>query len=531
MTSKLLGAHLAEALPRGVAVRTYHISTTPTKTDPIFSAAPSQPEETTYRESHFLVIATPKCEDRGELAIVALEILIFSTPALTTVFVSKADSTGYGSLLKSSNGDNASITKPVIQAFINFLLEPRLTESRVVLSLFARSQDQYLFPGSVDNSEKHVLDDRQLIKWWSRVSDAVLRPHVTEDQDQQISAHLVVPGLEKGETKAFFPPSSRTDASGAPRWSNDYPVDSLTVDASLPPRCLIPRLPDDPKSRFLTDLDTDYVAEDGHWRTVKTLDQFWEFMSYRQECSAGRLVGFLWVTFIRPDDIANEQRSGPIEPSEDILPRQETLLPTPGDSQNQNGAPYPPPAIDELGDLLRPHSPPPSSPLRALLADDDANDTPHPGAEETVPLASVTVPAEQPPQPREVAVRWPTTTRGQIVTDADTYDDIVDVLLHLDFTGQAAAAESTSKWVANVCEKTETTAFGVTIEGTLETAAPRSVGVNGSSDKPSVTMLTGVRKKRKPEDSTIVPATAESQPAANVLSTGIVRKKPKVDAS
>src|SRR5208282_769802 len=75
-----------------------------------------------------------------------------------------------------------------------------------------------------------------------------------------------------------------------------------------PPRCLVPRFPDDPKSRFLDELDGELSisqgkAVDGEWRSVKTLDQFWEMMAFRQECSAGRLVGFIWIVFeslVRP---------------------------------------------------------------------------------------------------------------------------------------------------------------------------------------------------------------------------------------
>jgi len=52
-------------------------------------------------------------------------------------------------------------------------------------------------------------------------------------------------------------------------------------------RDVIPVFPDDPKARFLDDLKTD-----GQLATT-TLSQFWELMEHRQECSSGRLVGFI----------------------------------------------------------------------------------------------------------------------------------------------------------------------------------------------------------------------------------------------
>lgn len=522
--SNSLSTRLADSLPLNTTVRAYHLSTPPTKTDPIFSAAPGQPEETTFCESHFLGIATPRPDTDTvtdqEIFIFAIEVLVFTTPALTTVFVSKADSTGYSSLIKPPEG-HPSITRSVVQTFIAFLLEPRLSEPRVVLSLFARSQDQYLFAGSIENAEKRVLDDRQLIKWWCRVLDGVWRPHDLDAVKQDISAHVVVPGTEKAETKAFFPPSSRSDAAGQPRWINDYPVKLLTVDASLPPRCLIPRLPDDPKARFLGDLDNDHTGGDGHWRSVKTLDQFWEFMSYRQECSAGRLVGFIWVTFVRPSLLEKETSTPSASfPSHDP---HDPALPTPADSQHrlpENAVSMP---VNGLEEIVIPQSPPPSSPptqpLEAVPNEAYIND-------------EVARPKEQSTKvSRPVDVRWPATTKGQTTCDLDTYEELTETLLRLDFAGQESAAQSTYQWTTIVKEKTSSQEFGLTISGR---AIAKTVGTSDTtteSSTPQVTMLTGVRKKRKPEDGPsqqqTAPAVAVPTATTNVLAAGLVRKKPK----
>lgn len=504
-----LSTRLADRLPQNVKLRAYHLSTPPTKTSPIFSAAPGQPEETTFCESHFLALAAPVPEDDGtdEIFIFAIEALVFTTPALTTVFVSKADSTGYSSLIKLPEG-HSSITRSAVQAFIDFLLEPRLSEPRVVLSLFARSQDQYLFAGSVENTEKHVLDDRQLIKWWCRVLDAVWRPHSDDSDDQDISAHVVVPGTERAETRAFFPPSSRDDAPDTPRWINDYPVKLLTVDDTVPPRCLIPRLPDDPKSRFLGDLDSDHVGDDGSWRSVKTLDQFWEFMSYRQECSAGRLVGFVWITFVRPSKLQGHDTTA-AHTSFTSQVSQQPSLPAPEDSQHRlpDSASTPPEVGFEEIVVLR--SPSPSSPQR------DGQEPPT-RAEEVVVAAS-----------RPVDVRWPASTKGQIVCDLDTYDELTETLLRFDFAGPKVAAESTQKWTAIVKEKTDRQDFGVTILGhaVAKSKDPPAATTDSSLQQP--TMLTGVRKKRKPDEQGPQDLSGREGPTANVLSAGLVRKKPK----
>lgn len=524
-----LSSRLAESLPSDTAIRAYHLSTPPTKTSPIFSAAPGQPEETTFCESHFLGVAVPHPDSGRQIFAFAVEVLVFTTPALTTVFVSKADSTGYGSLVKLPDG-HSSITRSVIEAFIDFLLAPRLSEPRVVLSLFARSQDQYLFAGSVENAEKHVLDDRQLIKWWCRVLDAVGRPHTADGAEQEISAHVVVPGLERGETKAFYPPSARHEAAHTPRWSNDYPVKLLTVDDSLPPRCLIPRLPDDPKARFLGDLDSGHVGDDGHWRTVKTLDQFWEFMSYRQECSSGRLVGFIWFTFVRLTALQGRQDDAVVSGSFATQDSQAVDLPTPADSQNQ--LPEHPSSMVSIGvdEIVRPQSLPPSSPPSASCIDTDP-EAQH-GSDQVAGIEEAVAPSgEQIQNPsRPVDVRWPVTTRGQIVTDLDTYDELIEILLQHDFTGLDTAAESTQKWTGIVKERVESgAAFGVGIMGIAKPKSISTAAATGEAATQQPTLLIGVRKKRKPEDGSSHAPVAPSASPANVLSAGLVRKKPKRD--
>lgn len=518
-----LSSRLATVLARGTAIRVFHLSTSPSRTDPLFSTAPAQAEEPTTCESHFLLITTPNTDDQAAISIFAIEVLVFTAPSLTTVFVSKADSTGYSSLLPTS-APNQSVTRLVVQTFITHLLQPRLSEPRVVLSLFARSQDQYLFPGSIENSGKHVLDDRQLIKWWCRVLDAVWRPHDLLSSEQQITAHLVVPGTERGEVRAYFPPSARLDKASAPKWSNEYPVQVLAKDVNAPPRCLIPRFPDDPKCRFLGDLDGDHIGEDGQWRSVKTLDQFWEFMSYRQECSAGRLVGFIWVAFIRPSD----DTTG--DPGDMVEAPAANVLPTPGDSQHQDGAvpPHQPPTGDQLQELLLPQSPPSSSPLvRPAAGYDETSATVTNG---TFEGQEVSGPIDPVRETFEVPLKWPIETRGQIVTDAEFYEELIDVLLHLDFTGQQTAAESTAKWITSAKDKTQAQDFGVDVVGTAEPTVVLTAVLNGTDATPKVNTLIGVRKKRKVDDA--MPAAdsvsaSEAGQALNVLSAGLVRKKPK----
>jgi len=119
-----------------------------------------------------------------------------------------------------------------------------------------------------------VLDDTQLIKWWLRV----LTP---------LNGHgkVFIPGVDKYKIKSYYPPGDRGDGG----WECAQPgldkggLERLAKD-------VIPVFPDDPKARFLHDLKGDGQLSE------TTLGQFWEMMEHRQECSSGRLVGFISMT-------------------------------------------------------------------------------------------------------------------------------------------------------------------------------------------------------------------------------------------
>ncbi|KIX99302.1 uncharacterized protein Z520_04878 [Fonsecaea multimorphosa CBS 102226] len=518
-----LPSRLAAVLPVGLDLRVYHLSTPPTPGPALFAPLNGHDEEATLCESHFLAVSSPEHEGRREVLVYAIEVLVFTTQSLVTLFVSKADSSGFSSRLNQHKGSPSAVAA-ITSTFVEFLLEPRLSSSRVVVSLFARSQNQYLFPGSSENAGKHILDDRQLIKWWCRVLDRVLR---LPKDDLVATAHLLVPGCDKGETRAFFPPSSREDSSSDPKWINSYPVNLLVTDPSIPPRNVIPRLPDDPKARFLDDLDGDFVDEKGCWRSVKTLDQFWEMMSYRQECSAGRLVGFLWLVFSRGQTqhaaLGELERRGQTENL--TRPPTHSSLVTPVNSQQHDTGvtESSAPTASVLKLIAEPNSPPSSSPIHPEPESKPSEQTqnadrgaPVPGQGERSPLPTI----EQ--------------MQGELVISTTQYQALMDHLLQTDFAGEAIAADATKSWVDKAMELSMAASFGHPVQGHATPVLALSTAPDTVSAK--VNMLTGVRKKRKADTmdngTTVAATTTEvTQEAAvttaNSLSASLVRKKPK----
>ena len=348
---------LSLLLPRDLQFHIHHVVSPTTTCDPLFAPSPGAVPEATTQELHTLSVSID--HEGALLHILALEAILYETLSLTTLFVSKADSTGYAYLQEKQH---PFTTKRIVCDFLHYLLETRRRAgTKFVVSLFARAQDQYLFPGSIENPRKYVLDDRHLIRWWCSILDTCLRTAysiIAPAPDEQYRAtiaqgFLKVPGCDSREVQSFFP---KVKSSGANQlWTHGDPLKTLQAILGLPERCLIPRFPDDPKARFAIDLDDELpesqiaedgilegqengqtqqdgnlpipknppVAEynpsqpkppkprsDGKWRSVRSLDQFWELMGFRQECAAGRLVGFIWGVIdtmpLPPDKDLNE---------------------------------------------------------------------------------------------------------------------------------------------------------------------------------------------------------------------------------
>ncbi|KAL9060907.1 MAG: hypothetical protein Q9162_000351 [Coniocarpon cinnabarinum] len=558
--SEDLRAKLSRCLPVGHGFHFYHVSTAPTLTCALYTPPRGCPPEKTYCESHLLLLSQNVKRETASysIALFALEIHIYTTAQLTTVFISKADSTGFAFALPSTG---FSILRAITRHFISDLIRSRhRPDRRLVITLFARAQDQYLFPGSAENQSKHILNDRQLVRWWCRTLDPVLREYSVELGDCGTSpeilskAYLIVPGHDARETRSFYPSTVSADTSDLPRWHNAHPLNAIApYDAhSTAPRSLIPHFPDDPKSRFLLDLD-DEIADapatqsQGHeehessqqpspskrgagmWKSVKSIEQFWEMMAFRQECASGRLVGFLWMTF---------------------TPRNLVGVPS-----AEHGT--------SCGDLASPSLRPAKRKREAEAGAETSIEKKKKrkkqslGRKNTRRLQDIIVSRE--PRVKTAAslqqrvpektedFYWPLSRRGDLVVSEKAYDRIHEILLRLDFAGYDTARDSTMKWVretAIIAGRKPHENWGVSIPGAADVTDPIPPTATGKSDEmpnahspsealnsqietltaraPAVNKLDHnfVRKKSK-----TVPDSAEK---VNILRSGMIRKKSKV---
>ncbi|KAF4120640.1 regulator of Ty1 transposition protein 109 [Geosmithia morbida] len=526
-SSSSLKSRLAAVLPSGKPFHIYHVSTPPTRCDALCSPPPGQRPDRTYCEKHFLAVSIDRpatdyaSGPTQKVLVLGVEIFIFTTARATTIFVAKADSTGYLHLLNLPAGTPSPI-RLICATFVGFLVEHRRRRDvQFVISLFARAQSQYLFPGSADNKGKHVLDDRGLVKWWCRVLDPLL--------GDTVGGYLVIPGLDAYETRAFTPCGRSSKRS----WTTDrHPLEKISPYTRefdwVPPRCLIPAYPDDPKSRFSRELDeeasnTRSFRTTGSWRSVGNLATFWEMMAFRQECSSGRLTGFIWVVY---DDKEPKPESG-----QHNQPPQ-----TPKKQQKQ------------LTDIT------PSTTPRKLFpterdkigTEDEKKATAEKGKKnkkkkgQTKKLSGIVV-ARQPrikiaqrnyllDRPARTAYySWGPAGRGdRIVSDTD-YKRMSELLLHLDFSSIDKAAGSTRRWVSEVALGSP---WGYAVMGEadyppLQQPAPPTAATTAATIQrgpQQVNNLTGLVKRKRSESNA---PTVSTEP--KVLAAGLVRKKPKAD--
>ncbi|KAK4239553.1 histone acetylation protein-domain-containing protein [Achaetomium macrosporum] len=499
-----LSDRLAAVLPQGHKFGIHHISTPPTRTEPLCAAPPGHRPDKTYRESHFLAIsiqprqdnAAPplKCASPGadqgkgndaakhrQTLVFAVEVFIFTTAYQTTLFVSKADSTGYLHLLNLPKGSPSPI-RQVCAAFFACLLDHRRRKHvQSVVNLFARAQAQYLFPGSVRNPGKHVLDDWGLVRWWCKVLNPLMEG-LSNQPWGKTKGYLLVPGLEKAEMRAFIP---RTPAS-AQNWEIGHPLERISHYARdldhVPPRCLIPGYPDDPKSRFRDELDEEVSKQKQGitaWKSVRSLDQFWEMMAFRQECSSGRLTGFIWLVFDPPESDGSPSDSPPSAAAPAVQ------LPSTVTKKKKK---------KKLSGRIVPRIPKIKKHARNHRLDRRPVMTAY--------------------------YYWPSESRGDKIVDETEYKRIVELLLHLDFSTLDKAVGSSQRWLGEV-------GMGGGVDGVVVGSAvvPDSLSANGgvsSAASGKVTNLTGLIRRK---DVSQTPGTdtrqrVDSVPKMSEASTG-----------
>jgi regulator of Ty1 transposition protein 109 len=228
----------------------------------------------------------------------------------------------------------------------HYLQHPPHNTTSLRIHVFARAQDQYLFPGSIDNKPKRVLPDSVLCKWWRQVlGDAAQQSIIsttTSTSKPKISMFYLLGGFDYAESLGVLSKAPEPSEPSAPRWNYGHPYSAIppplpvqnTQEIKI--NDLIPAFQDDPKARQLTEWASSpipYAGQDGDYDEVadeirkladaspalhglrnkeiqeqkdqerknltkdseRNIDGFWQVMGNRGECAAGHVAGFFVV--------------------------------------------------------------------------------------------------------------------------------------------------------------------------------------------------------------------------------------------
>ena len=337
----LLRNYLLAALQKLPGTREFHLHvlvSAPRKHTGLFPYAHPRPR--VYLQDIFVLLSEQEKPDSQRIFVTALEVNVYNAPATSCgiVYISKVDSTGQGIL--------PSPTPALVKAFLTFYADPTTRPIQVNtlwLQLFARAQGQYLFPNSADYPGKKPLTDVKLCAWWKRIFGHVAEELAGRVKEAKLGLYYVLPGLNELEainTLHFAAPIAAVPTPDKPHpteWVYGHQYSQTQLPLPCPPSKnglnlghFIPSFDDDPKSRFIDEIA--FTTEEPGVRSPErkrsrtfsdkdeesskpvsaadkegtkdkeekiqgelgkvSADEFWERMSFRQECIAGAVTGF-----------------------------------------------------------------------------------------------------------------------------------------------------------------------------------------------------------------------------------------------
>lgn len=296
----------------------------------------ANPRPRSYLQDILILLSEQTTPDSPRVFVSAIEACVYNIPSTSSaiLYVSKVDSTGQATA--------PSPTPALVCALLLFYADPAtrpVSADHLWIYLFARAQNQYLFPNSSEYPKKYPLSDIKLCAWWKRQLSTVAAELASRVGDAcRTKLYYLLPGLSELEAfqlERIYPTTGSTVS-----WTYGHPYSQTEIPLPCPcggesrhlGQC-IPSFDDDPKSRFIdeiaytTDADgvrsperkrprtdtlkaheeeTDEASEKKESRSRKedqthkevkkvSVEEFWERMSFRQECIAGAVTGFFVV--------------------------------------------------------------------------------------------------------------------------------------------------------------------------------------------------------------------------------------------
>lgn len=351
---------LLSALATLPGTREFHVHvlvSSPRKHTGLFPYAHPRPR--VYLQEVLVLLSEQAGPDAPRQLVSAVEVSAYNVPTTSCgiLYVSKVDSTGQGMF--------PSPTSTLVKALLSYYADPATRPIRVDtlwIQLFARAQNQYLFPNSADHPGKKPLSDVKLCAWWRRVLGEVAAGLKSKERDATIRAYYLLPGYSELEAINSLHVASPADPAASPiQWTYGHPYSHSDIPLPCPKAQgshnlghYIPSFEDDPKSRFMDEIahttegdairsperkrsrtlsrteskekallapeETPKAAKehkehkehkpDGELAKCST-DEFWERMSFRQECVAGAVTGFFTIGIASPASDTSSAHAAP----------------------------------------------------------------------------------------------------------------------------------------------------------------------------------------------------------------------------
>ncbi|KAF7795178.1 hypothetical protein EIP86_006327 [Pleurotus ostreatoroseus] len=332
---------LLNALATLPGTREFHIHTlvsAPHKHHDLFPYAHPRPK--VYMQDVVVLLSEQASPSSPRVLVTAVELSVYNVPSTSCgiLYISKVDTTGQGAY--------PSPTAMLVKTLLTYYADPATRPIHVDtlwLQLFARAQGQYLFPGSAEYPGKKPLADVKLCAWWKKLFSEVAGEVEARCSGTKTRLFYVLPGFNELEalSNLHIPSSIPPKNNGVPvQWTYGHHYSQTDIPLPCPPPGkghnlghYIPSFDDDPKSRFMDEIafitdaegvkspeqkrpktglhrtvskDTNVLEEEDEKEKHKeekhekpqgeldrvTADEFWERMSFRQECIAGAVTGF-----------------------------------------------------------------------------------------------------------------------------------------------------------------------------------------------------------------------------------------------
>ncbi|KAJ3292522.1 hypothetical protein HK104_005220 [Borealophlyctis nickersoniae] len=250
-----------------------------------YEDAPLFPSTPTTRRDRLVLITTAEPSDDSQVFTFGMAVSEFTvseaagnSPPRTLMYIEKIDSTGFG----TRPPPTTSMSRAVVLGYVRYMAAT-CASPNLSVHVFARAQPQYLFPGSAQNPAKRVLSERALVKWWMKTLSAVDVARREENDDtHRLRGFWFVPG--ESELSMRDVAAVGAAPGGNVVWTWGWPWDASAAASSV-----VPRFPDDAKTKVL-----DYGGDDGGSEEEKkrTVEEFQELLQTTGECGFGRVSGF-----------------------------------------------------------------------------------------------------------------------------------------------------------------------------------------------------------------------------------------------